>query len=502
MVKTYKYDDKTQLTPHFNVQEFRCKCGRNHDTLLSEELVNKLEEIYAKLNCSKIIISSGYRCIAHDKAVGGSGGGYHTKGMAADYCCYDQKGNIISTKIVSCVAQDLGLGGIANINQSYTYIHSDVRTGGRWLGNEIINYNTVTSDFYKYYGLTKQEVEDFCNKYKDEDTEPVEEPKDDVVEEPKESDTMREPIMKGIDVSVYQKGVDYNKVKSAGYEFVIIRAGYGRVATQKDPEFETHYKNAKAAGLHIGAYWYNYAISPEDALTEAKVCAEILKNHQLDMPVYYDIEEQKTFNTGRANVDKIARTFCEYMESQGYFCGIYGGQHLVENLLYPETANRFAFWYAQYLINPRYQGYYGLWQFSISGASAGNNPFGVPPVPGVSGQCDVDNCYEDYPTRIKQLKLNGYQDTQTVTPEPVITEPEPQPVVLPEPTRTLKEGMIGDDVKWLQTELTRVKYFNDDISGNFDIYTLGAVLAFQKKNGLVVDGLAGKKTITALKNAK
>ena len=191
MVKTYKYDDKTQLTPHFNVQEFRCKCGRNHDTLLSEELVNKLEEIYAKLNCSKIIISSGYRCIAHDKAVGGSGGGYHTKGMAADYCCYDQKGNIISTKIVSCVAQDLGLGGIANINQSYTYIHSDVRTGYRWFGNEIINYNTVTSDFYKYYGLTKQEVEDFCNKYKDEDTEPVEEPKDDVVT----PDPINEPVV-------------------------------------------------------------------------------------------------------------------------------------------------------------------------------------------------------------------------------------------------------------------------------------------------------------------
>ena len=312
---------------------------------------------------------------------------------------------------------------------------------------------------------------------------------------------MREPIMKGIDVSVYQKGVDYNKVKAAGYDFVIIRAGYGRVASQKDAEFETHYKNAKAAGLHVGAYWYNYAISPEDALTEAKVCAEILKNHQLDMPVWYDIEEQKTFNTGRDNVDKIARTFCEYMESQGYFCGIYGGQHLVENLLYPSTASRFAFWYAQYLTNPRYQGYYGLWQFSIAGASAGNNPFGIPPVPGVSGQCDVDRCYVDYPTMIKSLGLNGYTKQSDQTAEPVVEpeSPKPQTPTYTEPTRTLKEGDSGDDVKWLQDKLKAKGFYIGDIDGKFNIITLGAVLAFQKKNNLVIDGLVGAKTRNALK---
>ena len=154
-IKYYKYGDKTQLSPHFNVSEFQCKCGGAHETPIDENLVAMLEKLYSALDCSAIIISSGYRCVKHDKAVGGNGGGYHTKGQAADICCYAKNGAVISSKIVCCTAQDLGFGGIANINAAYTYTHVDVRTGGRWLGNEVVNYNTVTDDFYKYYGIKR-----------------------------------------------------------------------------------------------------------------------------------------------------------------------------------------------------------------------------------------------------------------------------------------------------------------------------------------------------------
>ena len=84
MIKAYVYGDRTQLSPHFRSSEFQCKCGKAHDTLISDELVSKLEALYAKLNCSKIIVTSGYRCVTHDKNVGGSGTGQHTKGTAAD----------------------------------------------------------------------------------------------------------------------------------------------------------------------------------------------------------------------------------------------------------------------------------------------------------------------------------------------------------------------------------------------------------------------------------
>lgn len=155
------YGDKTQLSPHFNAQEFKCKCGKQHIFDVKNDLISKLETLYSKLNCSKIIINSGYRCSEHDRNVGGNGTGQHTKGTAADIVCYDSKGKIISSKIVCCMCQDIGFTGIANIDSTYTATHVDVRTNGKWYGNEVINNNTVTSNFYSYYGLKKDDVYKF-----------------------------------------------------------------------------------------------------------------------------------------------------------------------------------------------------------------------------------------------------------------------------------------------------------------------------------------------------
>lgn len=158
-IKTYKSTDKTQLTEHFNVSEFKCKCGGNHDTKIDSALVNKLEQLRTALNCSKITVNSGYRCSSHDKNVGGSGTGQHVNGMAADIVCYDKNGKKISSKIVSCAAQDIGFGGIANIDSTYTATHVDTRTLNFWKGDEVVtSAYSVTDNFYKYYGLSKSDV--------------------------------------------------------------------------------------------------------------------------------------------------------------------------------------------------------------------------------------------------------------------------------------------------------------------------------------------------------
>lgn len=99
MIKTYNYTDNTQLSPHFNAQEFRCKCGKEHDFQIDDDLITKLEALYSTLNCSKIIVTSGFRCSSHDKAVKGSGTGQHTRGKAADICCYGQDGNANNLRI-------------------------------------------------------------------------------------------------------------------------------------------------------------------------------------------------------------------------------------------------------------------------------------------------------------------------------------------------------------------------------------------------------------------
>ena len=159
MIKTFKSTDKSQISAHFNVSEFRCKCEGNHDTKIDTELANKLEQLRTKLNCSQIIINSGYRCSTHDKNVGGSGAGQHVNGCAADIVCYDKNNKKISSKVVCCAAQDLNFGGIANIDSTYTATHVDTRTSNFWKGDEVVtSAYSVTSDFYSYYGLSKTDV--------------------------------------------------------------------------------------------------------------------------------------------------------------------------------------------------------------------------------------------------------------------------------------------------------------------------------------------------------
>ena len=111
--------DNRQITEHFHSSEFRCQhCGNIY---IQEELVKKMEELFKKLNASKCIISSGYRCREYDIQIGGFAG-RHSEGLAADCVYYDENGNIIHAKIVICVAWDMKLlNAIANIDGNYSH---------------------------------------------------------------------------------------------------------------------------------------------------------------------------------------------------------------------------------------------------------------------------------------------------------------------------------------------------------------------------------------------
>lgn len=373
MIKKYEFGDKSQLSPHFNVQEFRCKCGQPHDIMIAEELVDKLEKLYSALNCSKIIVTSGYRCTNHDKNVGGSGFGQHTKGTAADICCYGQDGQLISSKTVCCKAQDIGFGGIANITTEYKYIHVDVRTGSKWYGDETKGNSTVTSDFYQYFGIQKEDKN----------------------------------LMKGIDVSVHNGDIDWKKVKNAGIQFAILRAGYGRELSQKDARFEANYRNAKAAGIPVGAYWYSYAMSEDEARLEADVFLSVIKGKQLEMPVYFDLEEKKQFDLGKEKVSAIMRVFLEKVEKAGYFVGLYGSASSLKTHTADDIKSRYTIWLAHWTQQTNYGGAYGIWQYSSEGK-----------VNGISGNVDLNICTTDFPAIIRNKGLNGYGKEQISTPEP------------------------------------------------------------------------------------
>lgn len=158
----YDYNSNIQITQHFNSKEFRCKCSNPHEFTVIEQLPEKLEALYTKLSkskfgCSRIIITSGYRCSNHDKAVGGTGSGKHTEGYAADIICYGADGKAIESKYICCVAQDVGFPAVAKIDN--TAVHVDVRFFGGWYGDETVTTNySVTQDFYDYFNISPNDI--------------------------------------------------------------------------------------------------------------------------------------------------------------------------------------------------------------------------------------------------------------------------------------------------------------------------------------------------------
>lgn len=205
-------------------------------------------------------------------------------------------------------------------------------------------------------------------------------------------------MVKIIDISKHNGSIDFARVKADGISGVIIRAGFGRLITQKDPTFETYYANAKAAGLNVGAYWYSYADNPTDAKTEAAVFLEAIKGKQFELPVYYDIEEEKHVAMGKTMCTAMVAAFCGALEAAGYFAGIYSFDSFFGSNLTAEVQARYSCWVARVEnVKPTYCKSYAMHQYTWKGV-----------VKGISGAVDVSYCYKDFPSIIKKAGLNGF----------------------------------------------------------------------------------------------
>lgn len=206
--------------------------------------------------------------------------------------------------------------------------------------------------------------------------------------------------VKGIDVSKHNGIIDFGKVKKAGYDFVIIRAGYG--FSTKDLKFEENYAKAKAAGLGVGAYWFTYASTPEEARQEAEGFIKAIHGKIFEYPLYYDLEDDPNsksypLKTGKNNCTDMVVNFCSTLEKAGYFAGLYTSKSVLETHIEPTVRSRYALWVAQWSSKCTYNGVFGMWQYSDKGK-----------VDGISGNTDLDYCYIDYPTAIKAKGLNGF----------------------------------------------------------------------------------------------
>ncbi|MFR5119374.1 MAG: hypothetical protein ACLTD2_05120 [Ruminococcus sp.] len=62
--------------------------------------------------------------------------------------------------------------------------------------------------------------------------------------------------------------------------------------------------------MKVGAYWYSYAASVEDAKAEAQTCINAIKGATFEYPIYFDLEERSQFAKGRAFCNSLVKTFC------------------------------------------------------------------------------------------------------------------------------------------------------------------------------------------------
>lgn len=190
----------------------------------------------------------------------------------------------------------------------------------------------------------------------------------------------------GIDVSKWQNEIDFEKVKDAGAEFVIMRLGIqngiGGELTL-DNYFKKNIEEATKAGLKIGVYLYTYASSKSDALNQAKWVIENLGNYKVDLGVSYDWESWKNFNKINLSFYKfteVADTFLDYIKNNGYNAMLYGSKYYLENVWQEKNHD---VWLAQYTSKTNYSGKYRVWQIMSTGK-----------IDGISGAVDIDILYK------------------------------------------------------------------------------------------------------------
>ncbi|NLD87840.1 MAG: hypothetical protein GX633_06235 [Clostridiales bacterium] len=184
----------------------------------------------------------------------------------------------------------------------------------------------------------------------------------------------------GIDVSKWNGEIDWDKVKNAGVEFAIIRAGYrGSVSGSlvQDPRFEENMRGAQAAGIPTGVYFFTQAVNEVEAVEEASMVLELLRKYKVEFPVFIDTEGAG--GNGRADgLDVETRTlvceaFCRTIENAGYTAGVYGSRNWYNNRLETKRLDNYFIWLAEYRSVPLYQGYYGMWQYTSKGKIDGIN---------------------------------------------------------------------------------------------------------------------------------
>ncbi|WP_395151413.1 GH25 family lysozyme [uncultured Allofournierella sp.] len=203
----------------------------------------------------------------------------------------------------------------------------------------------------------------------------------------------------GIDVSHHQGEVNWEAVKAAGIDFAVIRCGYGDdLVSQDDRQWHRNVSECERLGIPYGVYLYSYATDTNMAASEAAHTLRLLEGHNPDLPVFYDMEENRQLVLGVAGLAELARTYCDTLVAAGYDVGVYASLNWWQYYLTDPVFENWYRWIAEWRSSCTYTGRYEMWQYTDCGT-----------ISGINGVVDMNYWYE--PIGVKEDGL--YKDQIT-----------------------------------------------------------------------------------------
>ena len=189
----------------------------------------------------------------------------------------------------------------------------------------------------------------------------------------------------GIDVSSWQGDINFEKIKNAGVEFIMIRVGSTKGTNKEyflDEKFIKNITGANKYNIDVGVYFYSYSNSNESAIKDAKWVLNQIDGYDVNLPIAYDFEDWNNFNNYNLSffgLTNMAESFLDTVKKEGYDGMLYGSKAYLENIWLPTKYDK---WVAHYTDNTDYKGKYRMWQLTNNGK-----------IDGISGPVDIDILY-------------------------------------------------------------------------------------------------------------
>ena len=202
----------------------------------------------------------------------------------------------------------------------------------------------------------------------------------------------------GVDISKQTGSVNFNGLKAAGVDYVMIRLGgrgYSTGQITLDENFKTNIEGAIAAGLDIGVYFYSQAVNQDEAVQEANFVVQNLEPYKgkVKYPVAFDMEfvsHDKTRIDGLSREERttVAQSFLEGVKAAGYVPMLYGDKEWLIKEIDLAKLQDYDVWLAQETDMPDYPYQYAMWQYSTKGV-----------VNGITGDANLNICFIGYSQR-------------------------------------------------------------------------------------------------------